>query len=221
MDPDISIITFAIIGATFCTSMIGFSNPDFLRSCLFNPTMIIHRKEYHRIVASALIHADIVHLAFNMITLHSFGSRIEMLKGPYVLMFIYLASILGGSFLSLIMHRHHEYNALGASGGVCGVLYAAIFLIPGTSVNIMFIPIPIPAWLFAILFVAFSLFGMRNKLGNIGHDAHIGGALVGLAVTALQFPEIISQNPLLFFSVIGLSLVLITYLYLKSARQQN
>jgi hypothetical protein len=116
--------------------------------------------------------------------------------------------------LSLALHRNHEYRALGASGGVCGIIFACIFLLPGSSVYIFFIPFPIPAYIFAIAFIAYSYFGLRHQADNIGHDAHLGGAIIGLAVTTAMHPHIINDNPILYPVVMGFAAVLFLSLYL-------
>jgi membrane associated rhomboid family serine protease len=92
------------------------------------------------------------------------------------------------------------------------VIYAAIFLLPGSSVYIFFIPIPIPAAVYAIAFLVISIWGIRSRFGNIGHDAHVGGALVGLLVTTVLYPEVILAQPLLFLAVTGISLGLMVWL---------
>jgi membrane associated rhomboid family serine protease len=213
MNEPMSPVTLAILAVTALCTWRGFTHPDFLRRCLFSIESIRFRGQYERMATSALVHADWGHFLFNMISLYSFGTLIELSKGWATLLFIYLSSILGGSLLSLVLHRREEYRALGASGGVCGVIFAAIFLFPGMSVYIFFIPIPVPSWLFAIAFVAISFFGMRTRAGNIGHDAHLGGAIVGLLVTTLLDPLIVSRNPVLYAAVLGLSVGLFVFLY--------
>ena len=98
---------------------------------IFNPRAILVDKDYHRLYTCGLIHANWTHFAFNAFSFYSFARGIEMLYGPSTMLFIYGCSILGGSLLSLIIHRNHEYRALGASGGVCGIIFASIFLLPG------------------------------------------------------------------------------------------
>jgi hypothetical protein len=153
-----------------------------------------------------------MHLFFNMLSLYSVGFAIELAFGIHVFLIIYLGSIVGGSLLSLYLHRnHHSYLALGASGGVCGIIFAFIFLFPGATMGFFFIPLP--GWLFAILFILISFFGLRRQLGNIGHDAHLGGAIIGLLITTALRPSIVVQSPILYAVVVGLSAVLFIYLY--------
>ena len=180
---------------------------------MFKPEEILRFKQYERMFTSGLIHLDWWHFAFNAFSLWSFGRLIELVYGRVTFLVIYLASILGGSLLSLFIHRREAgYRALGASGGVCGILFASIFLLPGGSVYLMFIPFAIPAYAFAVLYLLYTFFGLRRRAGNIGHDAHLGGALVGLLVATAIYPQLIFAQPLLFAVVMGLSVVMLLVL---------
>ena len=133
-----------------------------------------------------------------------------MIYGPRTLLLIYFSSILGGSLLSLFIHRHHDYRALGASGGVCGVIFASIFLLPGSSITMFPLPIGIPAYLYAVLFLVGSCIAHRRRSDNIGHDAHLGGAIIGLLVAAALYPKLIFAAPWVIAGVLGLfSIILI------------
>ncbi|MDT8389913.1 MAG: rhomboid family intramembrane serine protease [Lentisphaeria bacterium] len=213
MNEPLAIATLAVLGITTYVSHRAFHNRGMLDAFIFSPAHIIRNKDYHRLITSGLIHADWPHLLFNMFSLYSFGSAIEFAFAPHVFLLIYTSSILGGNLLSLYLHRHHDYRALGASGGVCGVIFAAIFLLPGGGVMIFPVPFVLPSWLFAILFVLVSFFGMRKQSGRIGHDAHLGGALCGLAVATMIRPGIIAQSPLLYLAVVGITGTLILYSY--------
>ena len=126
--------------------------------------------------------------------------------GPGTLLAVYLASIVGGSVLSLIIHRHDvEYRALGASGGVCGVIFASIFLLPGSSIGFLLFPIAIPAYLYAVIFLVTSFLAHRRRSDNIGHDAHLGGAIVGLLVATAMYPGMVLAEPWMFAIVLALS----------------
>ena len=208
-----AICNLAIIGLTAIFSYNGFVRPGFQNHFIFCPEFILRDRQYYRLVTSGLLHADWMHLLFNMYSLYSFGSSIELFFGPLTFMTIYLSGIIGGNLLSLYLHRHHDYLALGASGGVCGVIFAGIFLLPGTGVQLFLVPITIPAHVFAIVFVLVSYYGIRSQRGNIGHDAHLGGAVVGLLAATGLHPHIISRNPVLYPLVLGVSTVLFVYLY--------
>ncbi len=204
----------AVIIVTAVCSYLGFTRPGFTDRWLFDAQSILRNKQYYRIISSAFLHGSWMHLIFNMYSLYSFGGAVEQVFGPTQFLLIYFISIVGGNLLSLVLHRNHEYRALGASGGVCGIIFACIFLLPGSSVYMFFIPFPIPAYIFAVLFLAVSYFGLRGQIGNIGHDAHLGGAIIGLVVTTVMYPYIVRQNPVLYPVVMGLAAVLFVSLYL-------
>lgn len=159
---------------------------------------------------SGLIHADWAHLGWNSLSFFLFGRNIELAFGPITLLTVYLASIIGGSILSLIIHRHDEdYRALGASGGVCGVIFASIFLLPDYSIHFLLFPIGIPPYLYAIIFLVVSFIKHRRKSDNIGHDAHLGGAVVGLLVATVMYPQMVFAAPWLFAFVLLLSIAVL------------
>jgi membrane associated rhomboid family serine protease len=205
--------TIAIIVVTALFSAGGLASPPFADKYLFDPEMIVRYRQYYRLVTSGFLHANWAHLGINMFSFYSFGGYIESLIGAPTLIIIYFSSIIGGNLLSLLLHRASAYRALGASGGVCGVVFASIFLIPGTSVYVLPIPIPVPSSIFALLFIAVSFFGIRSRRGNIGHDAHLGGAIIGLVVTTLLHPRIVAESFVLWMVVMGVSLALFVYLY--------
>ncbi|RJR26765.1 MAG: rhomboid family intramembrane serine protease [Candidatus Latescibacterota bacterium] len=206
-------VTIGIVVLTALVSLAGFGSAAVLDRFIFDPRRILRRREYVRLVSSGFLHANLGHLFVNMFSLYSFGGPLESEYGAAPLCAIYFSAILGGNLLSLWLHRNESYLALGASGGVCGVVYAAIFLFPGGSVMVFPIPIPIPSYLYAVLFIFISFFGMRRRWGNIGHDAHLGGAIIGLAATTALYPGIVRENAILWSVVMALSLGLFAYLY--------
>ncbi len=210
-------VTIAIIALTSLVSLAGLRSPVLLEKYIFDPVRIRRRNEYDRLVTSGFLHANLGHLFVNMFSLYSFGGPLEQEYGAVSLLAVYFSAILGGNLLSLWLHRNEIYRALGASGGVCGVVYAAIFLFPGGSVMIFPLPLPIPSYLYAVLFIFFSFFGMRRRWGNIGHDAHLGGAIIGLLTATALHPEIISANFVLWSIVMVVSVVLFVYLYRRRA----
>jgi hypothetical protein len=129
---------------------------------------------------------------------------------------IYFVSLIGGGLLSLLVHRNHgKYSAVGASGAVCGVMFASVALYPGIGIPLFPLPFVLPGWLYAILYVGFSIYGVRSQKDNIGHDAHLGGALVGMAL-------VLALNPTAFINNIGVILMIlipgVIFLYLIITR---
>jgi len=212
MDEPIAICTVAVIVVTVIFSAMGFQNPAFRDRHLFWVEPILAGKEYRRLFTSAFLHADLNHLLMNMISLYFFGPGIEFFLGAPRFLVIYFAAILGGSLVSLWVHRHHDYRAYGASGGVCGIIFSHILLFPGGTISQFPLPVPIPTWLYAILFFVGSFFALKRRADNVGHDAHLGGAIIGLWTTAALEPWIVPGQLKLFLTISGLSLLLFVYL---------
>src|SRR5215469_7143429 len=161
MQEPVAICTIIIIVLTIFCSFIGFRDPAFAEKFIFSPTEILACKQYYRLFTSAFLHADPYHLLNNMVTLFLFGRILEDAVGPAEFLVIYFAAIVGGSLLSLWLHRHHDYRAHGASGGVCGVVFSYIAMDPhGRILGHMFIPMP--AWAYGIIFLIASFFAMRR-----------------------------------------------------------
>jgi len=183
---------------------------------IFEPEAILAWKEYYRLLTSGFLHAGWWHLLVNMLSLYLLGRYVEFSFGAGHFLLIYFGSIIGGNLLSVYVHRHHEYRAYGASGGVCGIIFAYILLFPGARISQFLMPIAIPGWLFAIGLIAASFIGMKaNNRGNIGHDAHLGGAIVGLLIAAALHPEMARANWRIFLLVLSAAVVLLVYLWIN------
>lgn len=191
-------IPLLIIVLTVITSIKGFSNMEFFDRYKFNVGAILGKsRQWDRLLTSATLHGDWMHLLFNMMTLYFFSDIIMDAFGVWQYLVIYVLAIIGGSLLSLLIHRHeYYYSAIGASGGVVGILFAAIALNPHIGLYFFFIPVAIPGWIFGIVYIGFSIYGMLNKVGNIGHDAHMGGAIVGILCSVAFAPAIFFANAL-------------------------
>jgi len=207
--------TLLIIALTAWGSFQGFRSPAFRDRFIFRPAPILGGREYHRLVTSGFLHADWTHFLFNAFSFYSFGKYLELFFGVGTLLAIYFGSIVGGSLLSLYLHRHHDYSALGASGGVCGVIFASIFLVPGGGIYLFPLPFAVPSWLYAVVFLLVSFYGVKRQVGNIGHDAHLGGAILGLLITTALYPAIVRQSPLLYAVVMTLAVGVFLYLWLN------
>jgi len=207
--------TLATIAVTVIFSCAAFVRPELEERCIFDPERILAWKQYYRLITSGFLHADWRHLGLNMVSLYFFGPSIEFALGSEQFLLIYLGSIVGGDLLSLYVHRHHEYRAYGASGGVCGVIFAHILLWPGSSIGIFMLPVAVPGWLYVIFFMAGSFYAMKAGRDNVGHDAHFGGAIIGLLIAAALCPEAVRENWQIFFLVFGAAIALLVYLWLN------
>lgn len=204
--------TIAIVVVTILTSLIGFNRPALAERFKFSTWHVLARKEYERVFTSGFLHGDGWHLGLNMFSFFFFARAIEVRYGAASMLLIYFSAIIGGSLLSLLIHRHHDYHAWGASGGVCGILFAHIFMNPGGSIIMFPLPIPIPTWLYAIVFLVGSYRLMRGQSDGIGHDAHLGGAIIGLLVATALYPHIARSSPLLFAAVLIITTLLFLHL---------
>jgi membrane associated rhomboid family serine protease len=181
-----------IFAATIATSLIAlFGSPRLLDRCLFRPYSFLRRRQYETMFTSALVHGDVMHLLFNMLTFYFFAFDLEQVIGTISFLVLYVAALVVSHLGTWYKHRNDvQYASLGASGAISGVLFAAILYNPYSELMILPIPIPIPAPLFGILYLAYSYWQSRNQGGNINHDAHLGGALTGLAYVALTEPSL-------------------------------
>src|SRR5215204_4476034 len=168
------ICTYLIIGFTCVFSFFGFRSQAVEDKYIFDPERILAGNEFYRLITSSFLHSGWVHLMCNMISLNAYGSIIELSLGKAQFLLSYFGAVIGRALLSLYLHRHHEYRAYGASGGVCGIIFAFILLWPGALIRIFPIPLLVPGWLFGIVFLVASFFMMKaHNKGNIGHDAHL------------------------------------------------
>src|SRR3569833_313 len=214
MDEPTAIYTFAIIVLTVGCSLIGFRDPDFTERFIFSPLAVLAGKQYYRLVTSAFLHLDLNHLLMNMITLFLFRRILEAHIGPWQFLLVYFASIIGGDLLSLWLHRNHEYRSLGASGGVCGAVFSFIAMYPTGTILSHFV-IPIPAWAYGILFLIGSIVALRRQRDNIGHDAHNGGAVIGLWATGALQPWA-GQDHLKWFLILSAVAVALFFFFIKN-----
>src|SRR6056297_1558823 len=195
-------ITLVIIVITAVTSIAALNNPSLMHRFNLNPYMIVHRNQWYRVLTHGFIHADWIHLFVNMFVFFSFGRAVETyLKVAEYEGFIsnpalhFLSVYFLGMFISTVAtvakHKdNYHYNAVGASGAVSAIVFTSIFFNP-TSTLLLFAIIPMPAFVFGILFLVYSQYMQRRGGDNVNHNAHFIGAIFGLIYPLLINPEMI------------------------------
>ncbi|MEO7978416.1 rhomboid family intramembrane serine protease [Flavobacterium sp.] len=198
-------ILIGIIVVNVLISYKGFNDVAFFRKYEFHVGSI-RSGEQIRMISSGFLHVDIMHLAFNMLTLYFFAPTVIAYLGNFSFILVYFGSLVFGSLLTMIFHKNdYSYRAVGASGAVTGVLYSAILLEPNSNVDLYFI-ISMPAYVFGIAYLLYSIYGMKAKNDNIGHTAHFGGAVGGYLITLIKYPSLLNDQT---FMVILLAIPII------------
>jgi membrane associated rhomboid family serine protease len=192
MPSSASFVNLAIIAVTCVVSFAGFSNPRLIDRLILWPPAITRGREYWRLATSGLIHADPQHLLFNMITLYFFGGLIEQFYASRVGEVGYLLFYVGGLVVSSLpsWQRHRDdagYRSLGASGAVSAALFAFILLQPWATIYVFVVPVP--AVIYAVLYLAYTIYMDRQRADRINHSAHLWGAVYGIVVTGLIEPR--------------------------------
>jgi membrane associated rhomboid family serine protease len=211
----LNLFLVGIILANVLISIKGFNDEYFFRKYQFHVGSI-RAGEQIRMVTSAFLHADVFHLAFNMIALYSFAPVVFGGLGNFTFLLIYAGSLIFGSLLTMVFHGNdYSYRAVGASGAVTGIIYSAILLYPDMTIGIFGV-IPMPAYIFGIGYLLYSIYGMKSKNDNIGHTAHFGGAIGGYTITLLKEPSLFEQST---FMVILLAIpILILFIMAKAGK---
>jgi len=183
-----NIFLIVIIAINCLFSFKGFNDLSFFRKYEFHVGSI-RAGEQIRMFTSAFLHVDIAHLAFNMLTLYLFAPYVIFNLGQMPFLFIYIGSLIFGNLLTMFFHKNdYNYRAVGASGAVMGIVYAGILLEPNLEIYFM------PGYVFGIIYLLYSIYGMKSKSDNIGHTAHFGGAIGGFVITLCQMPQLLVQD---------------------------
>ena len=201
-------ITIIIIGITVIISALAFQNSELFSKLRFNAYLIKHDKQWWRFVSYAIVHADWMHLLINMYVFYSFGKIVEGTffnyfgyRGLLFYLLLYVGGVLFSTVFDFGKNKNNAYyNAVGASGAVSAVVFASILIHPAGSIFLFPIPFPVPSWAFGILYLIYSAYMGKRGGDNIGHNAHLWGAVFGIAFTVITIPGIISN----FFSLLGL-----------------
>lgn len=207
-----SIPVLLLIVFNVLVSYKGFSESRFFERYKFS-VLALQKQQYFRLLSSGFLHVDSAHLIFNMFALYMFGDVVIQITGVFLFMLIYILSLLAGNYFTYVNHKNEpNYSAVGASGAVSGIVYSSILLFPEMQLALIFFPIPMPGYVFGILYLLYTLFGMKSRRDNIGHTAHFGGAVSGFAITLIIFPSLIYMQTNL---ILLMMIPLIVYLVMK------
>jgi len=199
-----------IILANVLVSMKGFKDYSFLDKFKFQVSRVLGDEKI-RILTSGFLHVDWMHLGFNMYALYLFGNIVAVKFGISSFIIIYFGSLVAGNLYTLYYHQKEPYySAVGASGAVSGIVYASILIYPEMELFLFFIPIPIPGYIFGVGYLLYSIYGMKKQLGNVGHSAHLGGAMGGFILTILLNPNLFVTNKMMVV-LLGIPIALLLF----------
>jgi membrane associated rhomboid family serine protease len=195
-------ITYIILAITIGVSLLTMERNDLKGKYMFNAYAIAHHREWWRFFTHGVLHANFPHLFVNMLSFYFFGPIVEktfcneQLFGPTMgevtYLLLYVGALLFSSLFTFFKERDNRYyNALGASGAVSAIVYAAILLYPTATLRVFF-AIPMQAWIYGILFLVYSQYMSKKQLDNVGHDAHFWGAAYGFLLPILMKPILIT-----------------------------
>lgn len=203
MSYNIGLVTIILIVINVFFTYKGLKYREIFDQYSFEVDHILLYKDYKRLVTSGFLHVNWMHLLFNMMSLFVFSESMELFISAQEYLFIYFVSLIGGNLFSLYVHRNHgDYTAVGASGAVSGIIFGCIALQPGIGVGVFFVPVSVPGWLFGLFFVLYSVYGIQSKRDNIGHEAHLGGAIIGLIAAVIVHPSSILNNYIVILVII-------------------
>lgn len=189
-----------IFAVTIAASLLGlYRAPQLIDRSLFRPYWFFRRRQYDTVYMSGFVHADLGHLVLNMVTFYFFAFPMERYIGTLKFLILYFFGLVVSHAYTYYRHREEpEYASLGASGAISAVLFAYIVYFPTTTLLLLPIPVPIPAVVFAVGYVAYSYWAARHRSDRVNHDAHLFGALGGLAFVAITDPSAFARLQQLF-----------------------
>ncbi len=175
---------------TLITSIYGFNDGQLLGKFMLHPYSIAKGSKYYTFITSGLIHADWMHLLFNMFTFFFFAFQLEAMIGSWQFALLYFVSLVLSDIPTVLKHKDEfRYSSLGASGAISGVLFSYILFQPLSIIGVMFIPMP--AIVFGVLYLFYCMYMSKNARDHINHDAHFFGALTGLILTVILMPNVV------------------------------
>jgi membrane associated rhomboid family serine protease len=182
-----------LVLATVVLSLIYMNDPLQKSKLCFNPYSIEDRKQFWRIWTCGFIHADYIHLAFNMLALYSFGRAVEATLGSTWYLILYILAFPFSNLGSFFKYRHSRYyNSLGASGAVSAVVFVSILYYPTAQISLYFF-LQLPAWFFGAAYLIYSYYAAKQSQDNIDHFAHFFGSAFGIVFAVIYDPEILQR----------------------------
>lgn len=189
-----------VIASVVIVSVLAWAVKPLMSAMILSPYLVRERKQVHRLLSAGWVHADSMHLVFNMLTLWFFADHVARRLSPAMFVVLYVTAVVVGFVPTTFRHgRNPRYSSLGASGAVAAVMFSAILLVPSLRLNPGFIPIAMPGFVYAILYLAYSAWHSYRSRDGINHDAHFSGAIYGAAFTFVLQPSRVIHNVKHFF----------------------
>tara|TARA_Y100000992_G_scaffold290961_1_gene246981 strand:+ start:87 stop:728 length:642 start_codon:yes stop_codon:yes gene_type:complete len=203
----ISLTVLILILFNIYFSFKGFNDIKFFKKFFFKINDL-KKGEYYRLISSGFLHVDNQHLLFNMLTFYFFGDIVLNFLGIFWFYILYIFCLLSGNiFCFFINYQNNNYSAVGASGAVTGILFSAILFYPDLQLALLFFPIPMPGYFFAIIYLAYTFYGIKKQNDGIGHSAHLGGAIGGIFISLIYEPNILMSS----FNTLALMIMVIFF----------
>ena len=204
--PHVATPTFAltvpmiVIASVVVVSVLAWLIKPLKYAFIMSPYLVVHRFQVHRMLTAGWLHADVSHLLFNLLTLYFFGDQVVTAIGPERFILLYVTAVVIAHVPTTIRHRNNpKYSSLGASGAVAAVIFSAILLYPGLKLSLLFLPIPIPGYLYGLGYLAYSAYSSYRAKDGVNHDAHFAGAIYGSLLTYVLEPTRVARTLSSFF----------------------
>lgn len=186
-------VASAIFAITLAISLLAFNSDELYERFILHPYSVAQGKRVYTLITSGLIHKDLQHLFFNMLSYYFFAFGLERYMGHWQFALLYIATLVLSDLPTVVKHKNdYWYHSLGASGAISGVVFSAIMFNPWGGMGLIFIPgLYIPAVIFGILYLFYCSYASKRGLGNINHDAHFYGAVCGIIITISLYPVVV------------------------------
>jgi membrane associated rhomboid family serine protease len=193
-------VPILVISSVVAVSMLAWAIKPLKYAFVMSPYLVVQRFQVHRMLTAGWLHADVSHLLFNLLTLYFFGDQVVKALGPERFVLLYMSAVVIAHVPTTIRHRNNpKYSSLGASGAVAAVIFSAILLYPGLKLSLLFLPIPIPGYAYALGYLAYSAYASYRAKDGVNHDAHFAGALYGSLLTYVLEPTRVAKTLATFF----------------------